>query len=82
MLKFLTRLTDSNEREVRRFEPTVARINELEPEYAAWLLGFFAARAGLPPIPDAPGVRPIQLAQLEVVLPWACRLLALPPPGG
>ncbi|HEY8680419.1 MAG TPA: phosphotransferase [Candidatus Dormibacteraeota bacterium] len=55
---------------------------QLEPEYAAWLLGFFAARAGLPPIPDAPGVRPIQLAQLEVVLPWACRLLALPPPGG
>ncbi|HEY8772805.1 MAG TPA: preprotein translocase subunit SecA [Candidatus Limnocylindria bacterium] len=35
MLKFLSRLTDSNEREVRRFEPTVARINELEPEYAA-----------------------------------------------
>jgi len=55
---------------------------QLEPEYAAWLLGFFAARAGLPPIPDAPGVRLIQLAQLAVVLPWACRLLALPPPGG
>ena len=35
MLKFFSRLTDSNEREVRRFEPTVARINELEPEYAA-----------------------------------------------
>ena len=35
MLKFLSRLTDSNDREVRRFEPTVARINELEPEYAA-----------------------------------------------
>jgi preprotein translocase subunit SecA len=35
MLKFLNRLTDSNEREVRRFEPTVARVNELEPEYAA-----------------------------------------------
>ena len=35
MLKFLSRLTDSNEREVRRFEPIVARINELEPEYAA-----------------------------------------------
>jgi preprotein translocase subunit SecA len=35
MLKFLSRLTDSNEREVRRFEPTVVRINELEPEYAA-----------------------------------------------
>ncbi|HEY8921035.1 MAG TPA: preprotein translocase subunit SecA [Candidatus Limnocylindria bacterium] len=35
MLKFLSRLTDSNDREVRRFEPTVARINELEPEYAS-----------------------------------------------
>jgi preprotein translocase subunit SecA len=35
MLKFFSRLTDSNEREVRRFEPTVARINELETEYAA-----------------------------------------------
>jgi preprotein translocase subunit SecA len=35
MLKFLSRLTDSNEREVRRFEPTVGRINELEPEYSA-----------------------------------------------
>ncbi|MDQ2853590.1 MAG: preprotein translocase subunit SecA, partial [Chloroflexota bacterium] len=35
MLKFLSRLSDSNEREVRRFEPSVARINELEPEYTA-----------------------------------------------
>jgi len=35
MMKFLSRLVDSNEREVRRFEPTVARINELEPEYTS-----------------------------------------------
>jgi preprotein translocase subunit SecA len=35
MLKFLSRLADSNEREVRRFEPIVARINDLEPEYSA-----------------------------------------------
>jgi preprotein translocase subunit SecA len=35
MLKFLSRLADSNEREVRRFEPIVARINALEPEYTA-----------------------------------------------
>jgi len=35
MLKFLSRLSDSNEREVRRFEPSVVRINELEPEYTA-----------------------------------------------
>src|SRR5574338_477103 len=35
MLKLFSRLVDSNEREVRRFEPVVARINELEPEYTA-----------------------------------------------
>jgi preprotein translocase subunit SecA len=35
MLKLFSRLVDSNEREVRRFEPIVARINELEPEYTA-----------------------------------------------
>ncbi len=33
MLKIFSRLVDSNEREVRRFEPVVARINELEPDY-------------------------------------------------
>ncbi|HET8586895.1 MAG TPA: preprotein translocase subunit SecA, partial [Candidatus Limnocylindria bacterium] len=35
MLKIFSRLVDSNEREVRRLEPIVARINELEPEYTA-----------------------------------------------
>jgi preprotein translocase subunit SecA len=35
MMKFLTRLTDSNEREVRRLEPVVAQINDLEPEFSA-----------------------------------------------
>jgi preprotein translocase subunit SecA len=35
MMKFLNRLVDSNDREVRRLEPLVARINELEPEYEA-----------------------------------------------
>jgi preprotein translocase subunit SecA len=33
MMKFFTRLVDSNDREVRRLEPAVARINELEPEF-------------------------------------------------
>jgi len=55
---------------------------ELEPEFAAWITGFMASRAGLPLIPTAPGVRAIQLAQLRVVLPWACRLLGLAPPDG
>ncbi|HEY7332368.1 MAG TPA: preprotein translocase subunit SecA [Candidatus Limnocylindria bacterium] len=35
MLKFLSRLTDSNDREVRRLEPIVAQINALEPEFQA-----------------------------------------------
>ena len=35
MKKFLSRLVDSNEREVRRLEPLVTAINEIEPEYEA-----------------------------------------------
>lgn len=50
--------------------------------YAVVIAGFFAARAGLPPIPDAPRVRPFQLQQLRVALPWACRVLGLPAPDG
>jgi hypothetical protein len=48
---------------------------------AALLAGFFGCRAGLPAPPTAPQVRPFQLAQLEVSLPWAARELGLPPPG-
>lgn len=50
------------------------------PEIAAWVSGFFAARAGLPLIPDAPGVRLVQLQQLQTALPWVCRALGLPEP--
>ena len=35
MMKFLSRLGDSNEKEIRRLEPLVARINEIEPEFTA-----------------------------------------------
>ena len=35
MLKFFSRLTDSNDREVRRLEPIAAQINALEPEFQA-----------------------------------------------
>src|SRR5699024_484426 len=35
MMKFISRLVDSNDREVRRLEPLVERINALEPEYEA-----------------------------------------------
>jgi len=41
--------------------------------------GFFAARAGLPEISDAPQVRTVQRQQLETALPWAARALDLPP---
>jgi len=47
---------------------------------AAVVAGFFASRCGLPPIPDAPGVRGIQRQQLSQALPWACRTLGLPLP--
>jgi Phosphotransferase enzyme family len=50
-------------------------------EVAALLAGYFCARAGLPEIPHAPHVRPLQLAQSETSLPWAARLLGLPPPS-
>jgi hypothetical protein len=49
---------------------------------AAVVSGFFAARAGLPPVAAAPTVRAFQLAQLRVALPWACSELGLPPPTG
>jgi Ser/Thr protein kinase RdoA (MazF antagonist) len=48
------------------------------PEVAAWVAGFFAGRAGLPPIPGSPGVRPVQVRQLSTALPWARRALGLP----
>jgi hypothetical protein len=50
------------------------------PPIAACVSGFFAARAGLPPLPDAPRVRTVQLQQLVPALHWAARELALPPP--
>jgi len=49
--------------------------------FAALLAGFFGSRAGLPAPPTAPHVRPFQLAQLRVSLPWAARELDLPSPG-
>jgi Ser/Thr protein kinase RdoA (MazF antagonist) len=57
---------------------------ELMPDsrgLAAALAGYFGSRAGLPPPPTAPRVRPLQLAQLRVALPWAARELGLEPPG-
>ena len=50
------------------------------PEVAAWVSGFFAARAGLPDIPDAPRVRQVQRRQLQTALPWVVRALDIAPP--
>ena len=48
-------------------------------ELTAVVSGFFAPIAGLPPHAGAPTVRPLQLAQLKVALPWAVDVLGLPP---
>jgi hypothetical protein len=47
------------------------------PGIAALVSGFFAARAGLPTIPDAPLVRRVQREQLSTALPWVQRQLGL-----
>lgn len=50
------------------------------PGEAAIVSGFFAARAGQPPVPLAPQVRAVQLSQLKHALPWVCRQLSLGQP--
>lgn len=62
--------------------PLPEEVMPAQPALAALVAGFFAARAGLPPIPDAPGVRGIQLRQLRIALQWAARALGLPEPDG
>ncbi|MBP1964325.1 phosphotransferase [Paenibacillus aceris] len=42
--------------------------------------GFFASRAGKPPIPLLPRLRDIQRLQLGPALRWSCNLLGLPQP--
>ena len=49
---------------------------------AAVISGFFAERAGKPPLPTAPGVRRVQRQQLRTALPWAARALGLAPLDG
>jgi hypothetical protein len=51
-----------------------------QPELAAILAGYWAARAGLPsPDFDTTGrIRAVQKAQLSTALPWAVRALGLP----
>jgi aminoglycoside phosphotransferase (APT) family kinase protein len=59
--------------------PEPERILPHAPEVAALVAGYFAARAGLPEIVDAPRVRRAQRQQLKTALPWAIRALELPP---
>lgn len=47
-------------------------------DFAAFVSGFFAARAGLPPPAGAPRVREFQRVQAEVALAWTRRALELP----
>jgi hypothetical protein len=59
--------------------PKPERILPDAPEIAALVSGYFASRAGLPEISDAPRVRLVQRQQLETALPWAVRAMELPP---
>lgn len=59
--------------------PQPEKILPAAPEVAAWVSGFFAARAGLPDISDAPRVRLVQRQQLATALPWVVRALDLLP---
>jgi hypothetical protein len=51
-------------------------------ELAAIMAGFWAYRAGQPPLGNDNGVRELQLKQLKVALPWCARALKLEPPDG
>jgi thiamine kinase-like enzyme len=59
--------------------PEPERVLPHAPEVAALVAGYFAARAGLPEISDAPRVRWVQRQQLKTALPWVVRALQLPP---
>lgn len=53
---------------------------DADPRLVALVTGYFAFHAGQPTIPNAPRVREVQLVQLRTSLPWAARVLGLPPP--
>lgn len=58
--------------------PTPDAVMPRAPEVAALVSGYFASRAGLPIIADAPLVRRVQREQLSTALPWVQRALGLP----
>ena len=61
--------------------PPESMVPDADPGIVAMITGYFAEQAPRPTIPSTPGVRGIQLAALRVCLPWAARVLDLPPPG-
>ncbi|HKE54896.1 MAG TPA: aminoglycoside phosphotransferase family protein [Actinomycetota bacterium] len=54
---------------------------DADPGLVSTCAAFFCARAARPPIPTAPTVRDVQLVQAWRALPWAARVLGLPPPA-
>jgi hypothetical protein len=54
---------------------------DADPRLVSTCAAFFCARAARPPIPTAPRVREVQLVQARTALPWAARVLGLPPPS-
>ncbi|WP_246488795.1 phosphotransferase [Kutzneria kofuensis] len=61
--------------------PAPDEVTTIDPGLVGVVAGYFASHAGLPPVPGAPGVRPIQRTQLEVALPWVVKALGLAPLG-
>jgi len=59
--------------------PPPAEVLPEAGDLTALVSGFGAPIAGLPPPAGAPTVRPLQLAQLKVALPWVVDVLGLPP---
>lgn len=55
--------------------PAPDEVTTIDPALVGVVAGHFASHAGLPPVPGAPGVRPIQRTQLEVALPWVVKAL-------
>ena len=52
-----------------------------DPKLVALIAGYWAYRAGMPPLAPGSLVRTLQLRLLEVALPWAAKLLKLPASG-
>lgn len=51
-------------------------------DLASFVAGFYAAHAGLPPLPGRPTLRAFQLEMLRESLAWTARELDLPAPDG